>query len=447
MTKRAASFRLALSVFALLIAFSAYSAAVAKPLSLEVGEEKFISSQGPTERISVGDQKVLDVQVIDEKTIRLLGLAAGTTSLTIWRKGSHATTMYQVSVTPPLASLQKQLEANPNLRSARVVVQGGKVVLYGRFADEESRKKALAITKYLTGADVLDMTELSNQQVVQVDVQFATIATSTLESLGINFSSLGHGFSIAGSAPSTLGSYSFNESGKSGLQVDTRPALANAFNLLLASPNSNILTVISALKSANLAHTLTKPSLLVHSGHSASFIVGGEIPIPVPQNNTSGSIGIEYKKFGVQLNVEPTILPNKMVSLDLNPEVSELDYANALQISGFTIPALKTRSATTSVDVPAGHTLILAGLMYQTQGSIKERLPYLSDLPLLGELFKRTQKTGERQELVVAVTPHLVDTTSNTTDLSHRYGKLLASGVTSATQGASQQIDQPGLMP
>ncbi len=219
------------------------------------------------------------------------------------------------------------------------------------------------------------------------------------------------------------------------------PPLGNAFNLLMASPTSDILGILSTLKSTNLARTLAEPTLLVRSGDPADFLVGGEVPIPVPQGN-NGSVAIEYKKFGVHLKVKATIQPDGLIGLELNPEVSELDFANAVAIQGFTVPALRTRSTTTTVDLPSGRTLVLAGLMFELQGSTIERIPYLSQIPLLGELFKRRQQSGEQQQLVVAVTPRLVDSRSGT-GASGRFDKLLSK--TASKAGSYSGIDEPGI--
>jgi pilus assembly protein CpaC len=157
---------------------------------------------------------------------------------------------------------------------------------------------------------------------------------------------------------------------------------------------------------------------VVRSGEKAEFLVGGEIPIPVPQGGTANTVTIQYKRFGVSLNVEPTILKDRHIALKIKPEVSELDFSNAIAIQGFSIPAIRTRETETTVEVRENEPLILAGLMFDGGNSVREKVPFLGDLPILGEFFKRTNQTHEEQELIVAVTPRLV---------------------TSATQNRSQQ--------
>jgi pilus assembly protein CpaC len=128
----------------------------------------------------------------------------------------------------------------------------------------------------------------------------------------------------------------------------------------------------------------------------------------VPQGGTTNTVTIQYKRFGVSLNVEPTILKDRRIALKIKPEVSELDFSNAIAIQGFSIPAIRTRETETTVEVKENEPLILAGLMFDDGNSVKEKLPFLGDLPILGEFFKRTNETHDEQELIVAVTPRLV---------------------------------------
>ena len=147
----------------------------------------------------------------------------------------------------------------------------------------------------------------------------------------------------------------------------------------------------------------------MRSGDDASFLAGGEIPIPVSQSGqTNGAIAIQYRKFGVQLHVQATAMSDNRIVIRVNPEVSELDYQNALTLQGFNIPAIRARSTDTTIELGDGQSFVLAGLMYSDSSNIEEKVPGLGDLPIVGDFFKRSQNSGEQQELIIVATPHLV---------------------------------------
>lgn len=402
--------------------FVGAQAAIAAPAYMVAkGHEHFIRLDRPIIRLSVGDGTIADVSLIDDKTVRLLGLALGNTTFSIWHNEAALPSVHEVTVTPPIEALNRQFQSSKDLAPSHLFVEGGKVILSGRFADSNSRDQARQMAAYLTGSEILDMTELATDESIQIDVQFATMARSTLDALGFNFSYLGKEFAFASTAPNTLKDYSFNADIKNKqLVLDTASPIAKAFNLLIGSPRENALSVISALKSNNLARSLAEPSVVVQSGGEADFIVGGEIPIPVPQGGTSNATTIEYKRFGVNLHVTPTLVKNRRIAMRIKPEVSELDFSNAILLEGFTIPAIRTRGTETVVEVAENETLILAGMTFANSSELKEKLPYVGDIPLLGELFRRSQEQTEENELIVLVTPRLVTATSQNTERKDR---------------------------
>jgi len=402
----------------LILVFAIPNPVRAETVSVQSGYEKYLSLPFAPKRLSIGDTKVVDVSLVDGSTLRILGLEPGRTTFSVWREASSSPQIYEVTVAPDIGALREKMASDPNFRSANISVTGNKIVLDGRFADSGSQQEARDLAKFMAGTDILDISEVASDEVIQVDVQFATISRSTLDALGLNFSHLGKKFSIATAAPNTLQPAALNPGGNTGLDLATVAPIAGAFGLLLASPKYNTLSIISALTGNNLAQTLAEPTLVVRSGEKADFLVGGEIPIPVPQGDGGGAIAVEYKRFGVSLTIEPTILKNRRILLKIKPEVSELDYANAVVLQGFTIPAIRTRETSTTIEVNDNEPLILAGLMYKAAGKVKEKVPYLSDIPVLGEFFKRAQDTQEEQELIVSVTPHLV--TSATQDTARR---------------------------
>lgn len=259
----------------------------------------------------------------------------------------------------------------------------------------------------LTGAEVPGLSG-NAEQVVAVDVQFAAVSTTTMRALGFNFTRLSGDLQGAIITPNSLNSASFTPNG---LQISSSAPIQEAFNLFLSAPNRGIGAVLSALSSNGLSQMLAQPTLLARSGEEASFLAGGEVPIPVPGNFGGGNgnaVTIEYKEFGVRLSVTPFVLKDDRIVLRVAPEVSELDFGIGLQLQGFSVPGLRRRSAETTVELGAGQSFVIAGMSYSNANVTKDKVPLLGDIPILGALFRRNQETKEQQELVIVVTPRLV---------------------------------------
>jgi pilus assembly protein CpaC len=244
------------------------------------------------------------------------------------------------------------------------------------------------------------------EQVVAVDVQFAAVSATTLKALGFNFSKLSGDIQGAIVSPSSLGSGSFSPQG---LSITASAPIQSAFNLFLSAPNRGIGAVLSALSANGLSQLLAQPTLLVRSGEQASFLAGGEFPVPVPQTSgNGGTLSIQYKEFGVRLSVTPFVLSKDHIVLKIAPEVSELDYNNGVQLQGYVVPGLRRRSAETTVELGSGQSFVIAGLSYSSQSVSRDKTPFLGDIPVLGAFFKRQQNQKEQQELVIVATPRLV---------------------------------------
>lgn len=246
------------------------------------------------------------------------------------------------------------------------------------------------------------------EKVVAVEVQFAAVSSSTLKALGFSFSKLAGDLQGAVVSPSSLNSASF---GGGGLTIDQSAPIQSAFNLFLSAPNRGIGAVLSTLSSNGLSQLLAQPTLLVRSGEEASFLAGGEFPVPIPQNSggATNTISIQYKEFGVRLSVTPFVLSDEHIVLKLAPEVSELDYGNGVQLQGYVVPGIRRRSAETTVELGSGQSFVIAGLNYSNSSVTKDKVPFLGDIPVLGAFFKRQENQKEKQELIIIATPRLVE--------------------------------------
>lgn len=328
------------------------------PRALHVQEQRTLSYPRPIGRVEVDREGVLSVAAPSVRSLRITGIGAGDATVSVY--GHDGALMAQTAL-----SVQAE-DATP----AAPIVRAG-------------------------------------EQVVAVDVQFAAVSATTLKALGFNFSKLSGDIQGAIVSPSSLNSASFGPQSSS---VNASVPIQNAFNLFLSAPNRGINAVLSALSANGLSQLLAQPTLLVRSGEQASFLAGGEFPVPVPQANGSGggTLSIQYKEFGVRLSVTPFVLSKDHIVLKIAPEVSELDYNNGVQLQGYVVPGLRRRSAETTVELGSGQSFVIAGLSYSNQSVSRDKTPLLGDIPVLGAFFKRQQNQRERQELVIVATPRLV---------------------------------------
>jgi len=388
--------------------FLGTNANAADTVQMPIGGQKILSLDHPISRIAVGNPKVIDVKVVDGKELRLLGLATGNTDVHIWFEDGSAQASYRCVIGADSSGLQRALAADVSFGDVKATQAGSQTLLKGKVYSLADMARLNDLAKSYAGDSFKNLVDISDQRMVAVEIRFAAVSVSTLKALGLNFRTLGGNFEFASLGPNAGASPGYT----SGTGVDVAPSLpiAQAFNLLLSWPGTNnFLGVVSALSSANLAQMLAEPTLLVRSGEEADFLAGGEIPIPVPQSGTnSGSVTIEYKKFGVQLNVMATVLDNDRIILKVNPEVSELDSTNGITVQGFNIPAIRTRSTRTTVELGNGQSFVLAGLMFSSSSNEEDKVPGLGDIPVIGNFFKTSLNKQEQQELIIVATPRLV---------------------------------------
>jgi pilus assembly protein CpaC len=376
---------------------------------LEVGSRRTLSANGAISQVIVDVPDIIATFLPNTRQVEVRGLKPGNANVTLVADGGRAN--YPIHVVEAGANdaseVRRQLATYPGMDDVRIERRGSRYVLSGPVDDLVAHDDAVTLSSTLAGQEVADRTQVAGPQMVAVDVRFVAISDTTLKSLGFNFSKLSGGFQTALTAPNTLTSYSAN---RGGLQVSSSVPLQNAFNLFLASRGSGILGVLSALSDTGLSQVLAQPTLLARSGEQADFIAGGDVPIPVPQGgSTSGAITIEYRPYGVRLSVEPYVLSSRRIVLKLAPEVSELDYSNRVALQGFNVPGFRRRSANTTVELGDGESFVIAGLTYSSSSQNDSKVPMFGDIPILGSLFRRTERSREKLELIIVATPRLVN--------------------------------------
>jgi len=281
---------------------------------------------------------------------------------------------------------------------------------------QAARDTALASTPEKT--ELIDRSVVNvRSSTVQVEVKVVEFNRSVLKQAGLNIFSTrpnSSGFSFGVFSPSSLSSASFASNGQITGQYNN--PLAQAFDLLFNFGKAGIGLNVGFLEGNGMARVLAEPTLVALSGQSASFLAGGELPIPVPQG--LGTTSIEYKPFGIGLTLTPTVLSNDRIVLKVAPEASDLDYTNSLSLNGVAVPAITTRRADTTVELGDGESFVIGGLVSRSTTSNASKVPLLGDLPILGTFFSKNNYQMSEKELVILVTPHLVKPIARGTDLT-----------------------------
>ena len=375
-------------------------------INLVVGKLGKLQSRRPVKRAHMVRPEI--AELIASKTqsphwVFFSAKAAGTTQLTLWDADNRIIGIFNIVVSPDVAELKKKLHEIFPGENVQVRSSGNYITLNGTVTDTSRLTKvvALAETYAPEPGKVLNMLKIGGIQQVMLEVKVAEISRKVGKELGINFTAIsndGNNFAV-----STIGSLVSTELAE-GVLTST---LGSGVNGILGfSGKGDLLVFIKALEEEGLVKILAEPTLIALSGQNASFLAGGEFPVPTGAG--LGSTTIEWKEFGVSLNFTPTVLGDGSLSMRVNPEISELDFSNATFQNGFLIPGLETRRMSTVVEMKDGQSFAIAGLLKSTVRESITRFPVLGSIPILGALFRSTQYQKNETELVVIVTPHLV---------------------------------------
>jgi pilus assembly protein CpaC len=382
-------------------------------LHLRVGQSIFISTVSRLKRVYVSDPLVVDSFTSSPKQIVVTAKTPGVSSLILWDEGGNSAT-YWVSSDLNVASLQNEIhQALPN-DNISVEAQQDRIALSGTVWSDASAEAAVKLAGLYAKNVVNSVTvrQLHTRQ-VKLKVQIIEIDRSKLEQFGINIFSQGKNLtnSTTGQFPSTP-TYT-PSSGTTPATLTT----SNPLNLLFYNFGLNVGVTVQDLQDKQIAQILAEPTITTLSGQKASFLAGGEFPFPVVQGSSGGltSITIQFRPYGVRLEFTPIVNDDETILLKVAPEVSALDYTNAVTISGYTIPAISTRRADTQVELRDGQSFAISGLLDHRTTDIFNKMPGIGDVPILGQLFKSKNINHSTVELMVVVTPMLVDPLSDTT--------------------------------
>jgi pilus assembly protein CpaC len=378
-------------------------------VSVEVSCSAILDRPSGVKRISVANGEIAEAVATSTTEIVINGKAPGDTTLIVWDQSGNRSVL-SVHVLPPSSKID--LVRDQIMREAgqgvTLTAQDGLFFLNGTARDLSTADRALDIASALGKVvNLLRVTTPSAQPQILLKVRFADIDRSVSSQFAFN---LFGGSATKGIGGTSTGQYGGNPA-VSGIGTSL-PAytFSNLLNVFYFRPDINIGAILQDLASRNLLQLLAEPNLLTVSGKSASFLAGGEFPFPTLQGGGSGvgQVTIQFREFGIKLAFTPTITPRGTIRLEVKPEVSSLDYANGLTVSGFTVPGLDTRRVDTEVELKAGQSFVIAGLLNNQITEQLSRMPGLASIPLLGKLFQSRNIAKSNSELLILVTPELV---------------------------------------
>ena len=378
-----------------------------RELTLVIGRGAVIDCPEGVERISTSNPDAMDAVTASEKEVLFQAKALGQATLVVWSK-SGARQAYEVTVEPNLEPLRKLLketfpDEDIDLRASRE-----SLALVGRASSQAVADRALALVAASVKGAIgnLRVAAPAPEKQILLKVRFAELNRSATAELGINLLSTG-----AGQTPAALSTGQFPSGALSQISGNTPSSsttftLSDMLNIFAFRPDLNLAALIRDLQTRGLLQILAEPNLVATNGKEASFLAGGEFPVPIAQGGASaGAITVQYREFGIRLTFLPQVTANHTVRLHVKPEVSSIDPSNGVTLSGFRIPALSTRRIETDIELAEGQSFVIAGLLDQRVTEDLSRIPGLAHIPIFGALFRSRAQTKTRDELVVVVTP------------------------------------------
>lgn len=395
-------------------------------------------------RVSVANPDIADVQAITPRQILVIGKKAGSTNLIIWPeneenddlKGEEKAQVYDIDVYVSFSLIETIHNTIRRLvPGARINIQRAKngVILDGEVESQYMLERVLGIVRsYVDVSPDNNLVTVAGCQQVQLEVKIAEVSRSGMKQMGLGFlnnNDWSIGLFTSGSVngkttannsglPASItesidsfGNYSRTVSGGGisrdmGSSIQMESPFSSAFQIVLHAVEDNSLTMLSLLKGQGLSRILASPTLVALSGQEAEFMVGGEYPYPV--QGEFGQNSIEYKRFGIMLNFTPTVVGKETISIQVQPEVSSLDYSASVTTGGVVVPGLRTRKGSTTLQLKDGQTFAMAGLINEEVQWTLNKVPFLGDIPVLGTLFTSKEFQRSESELVIIVTPRLV---------------------------------------
>ncbi len=401
-----------------------FEGASIRSLVVTLNKSRTIQFDRPFATAVVGSPDIADALPMTDRGLYIQGKKVGTTNVSVFDQMQKLVAVVDLEVAIDTQNLQGKIIAATGNRGVRVSSSNGQVVLSGQATDAVAAERAVAIARTVSPNGVVNAMSVAPSQQVLLKVRFLEASRDAGRDLGVNW----FGANANGSRGVTTGQGTFipfnNQTPQNqattpggiplfqtaGTLVGTAQAPFGVILANLVNKGTQIDVLITALENQGLIRRLAEPTLAALSGDTAQFLAGGEFPVPIAATSANGIVTptIEFKPFGVRLSFTPTVLANGVINLRIAPEVSELDFANAVTISGTTVPSLVKRDATTTIELRDGQSFAIAGLLQANDLRLRSQIPWLGSVPVLGALFSSMHYQKHETDLVIIVTPHLV---------------------------------------
>jgi pilus assembly protein CpaC len=383
-------------------------------LDVPVNKSQVLRADRPYTKALIGNPDIADIVPITDTSVYVLGKKTGTTSLTLYDRANRLIAVVDVVVGPDVTTLKRQLSEMLPAEQISASMSNDSVILEGMVRNAVEADRAMQIAQTYAPGKVVNLLSLGSSQQVMLEVRFAEIKRSALTQIGLNWDVLGSKTAGVSGGGSSL------TPDQNGVGVLRHGSISDSFAIIsrtFRAFGANFNVTLDALERKGAITTLAEPTLIALSGETASFLAGGEFPVPVVQSGGGGGAGnnagtqaitVEWKPFGVSLAFTPTVLADGVINMVVAPEVSSIDPTASIVINNLTIPGLQTRRAKTVLEIRDGESFAMAGLLRKDFQDTIRQVPLLGSIPIIGALFRSTGFQHEESELVIIVTPHLV---------------------------------------
>ncbi len=388
--------RIGLLLTALMLGGSAYAA---QPVQVSLNESKYMEAPGIT-RMAVGNPAIADVQLLSSGDFLLVGKQTGSTSLIVW--SDQGRLEYNVYVSGSDQGMADAITDAIGYPGVKAQMMNGKVLLRGTVENQYEHDTALKMAGLYVGennsdgssGNVVDLLEMAHPSQIRLEAQIIEINSDDTKNLGIQYWSVKPG----GSDDDSIGTAGLFYGGE---DYTTNRGSGGWFGNHISTINATLQALINNGK----ARILSRPSITTMSGETANILIGGRIPIPISED---GDVSIEYKEYGIKLNIEPKVDSENKITSKVHAEVSTLDYSHGVKIDSFQVPGIASREADAVVNVRSGMTMAIGGLLNSEDSKTISKIPLLGDIPIIGQFFRHTSNTRDKRELVILITPTLV---------------------------------------